>query len=100
MIYSFRPSASGFALALTITVSACTPSDGTLPNPVPPSADACGANGLQYLLGQKAAVLAALSLPEGTRIIAPGTAVTMDYRPDRLNIELDDKDRIIRVHCT
>ncbi|WP_435256640.1 I78 family peptidase inhibitor [Thioclava sp. FR2] len=97
---SSRSSAGGFALAFLIALAACTPSEVPLPSPVPPGADACGASELQYLLGQKAAVLAALSLPVGTRIIPPGTAVTMDYRPDRLNIELDDNDRITRVHCT
>lgn len=100
MIMSSRSSAGGFSLAFLIALAACTTSEVPLPSPVPPGADACGANELQYLLGQKAAVLAALSLPEGTRIIPPGTAVTMDYRPDRLNIELDDNDRITRVHCT
>lgn len=33
------------------------------------------------------------------RAIRPGQAVTMDYRPDRLNVELDANDRINRVYC-
>lgn len=33
------------------------------------------------------------------RVIAPGTVVTMDYRPDRLNIETDDQGRITRLKC-
>lgn len=40
--------------------------------------------------------------PEGLgsmRLIRPGTAVTKDYRPNRLNIDLDDQDRVTRVYC-
>ena len=35
----------------------------------------------------------------GVRVIRPGMAVTMDYRAGRLNIEIDDDDRIVRIHC-
>ena len=33
------------------------------------------------------------------RVIRPGDAVTKDYREDRLNIDLDAKDRITRIWC-
>jgi hypothetical protein len=33
------------------------------------------------------------------RWLEPGAIVTQDYREDRLNIHLDDKDRIIRFNC-
>ena len=33
------------------------------------------------------------------RVIAPGDAVTMDYRPDRLNIETDAEGRVDRLKC-
>lgn len=36
---------------------------------------------------------------KGVRIIRPGMAVTMDYRAGRLNLHLDDADRITRVTC-
>ncbi|MEJ8629834.1 I78 family peptidase inhibitor [Sphingomonas sp. I4] len=29
----------------------------------------------------------------------PGTVVTMDYRPDRLNIETDGQGRVTRLRC-
>lgn len=35
----------------------------------------------------------------GVRVIRPGMAVTMDHRAGRLNIELDDAGRILRVRC-
>ena len=33
------------------------------------------------------------------RWIRPGDAVTMDYRPDRLNIHLDGRNRVERFAC-
>lgn len=33
------------------------------------------------------------------RLIPPGTAITQDYVPDRLNVELDADDRITRLWC-
>ena len=33
------------------------------------------------------------------RIIRPGMAVTMDYAPQRLNIEVNAAEIITRVHC-
>lgn len=33
------------------------------------------------------------------RVIRPGMAVTMDYQIARLNIELDEKDVVTRLHC-
>lgn len=67
-------------------------------DPVQP--ESCGAEGLQGLVGQTEAVLAAMTFRAGTvRVIRPGMAVTMDYRGDRLNIELDSAGRIQRVYC-
>jgi hypothetical protein len=33
------------------------------------------------------------------RWLEPGAIVTQDYREDRLNIHLDEKDRIVRFNC-
>lgn len=61
--------------------------------------DACGAAGMQDLVGQDKALLAAKSFPIGTRVIEPGTAVTEDYRPTRLNIDIDASGTITGVWC-
>ena len=37
--------------------------------------------------------------PPVVRYIRPGDAVTMDFRPDRTNIELDDAGIVTRVYC-
>lgn len=71
-------------------------------DPIPvagePGADTCGAAEVQPLIGQP---ISRYEAPEGksVRIIRPGDAVSMDYRPDRLNISLDETDRIVAVDC-
>ncbi|MBU0565229.1 MAG: I78 family peptidase inhibitor [Pseudomonas sp.] len=33
------------------------------------------------------------------RVLAPGDAATMDYNPQRLNIDIDESEVIIRLSC-
>ena len=40
-----------------------------------------------------------LSGAASVRWIPPNTMVTMDYRPDRLNLRLDRKGRIVSASC-
>ena len=63
-----------------------------------PGAGTCPADAYQGLVG---APLAAVTLPADldSRIVGPGIAVTMDYRSDRMNIEIDGAGRITRVYC-
>lgn len=61
--------------------------------------NACGAKDLQGLTGQSVRVLETMRFGTELRLIRPGTAVTMDFRPDRLNIETDADERITRVYC-
>lgn len=92
------------ALALVAVLAGCVaevpPSrPPVLPPVLPPGPDACGASGMQGLIGQDRAVLAAMTLPLGSRVIAPGMAITEDYSPQRLNLDLDARGRITRVWC-
>lgn len=64
----------------------------------------CNADSVQSLLGQKAtAEIGADALAKSgsrtLRWIPPNSAVTMDFRQDRLNIDYDDKMVITRIHC-
>lgn len=64
----------------------------------------CAADKASALVGQPgtsdlAAEAMKLSGARTVRWTAPGMAVTMDYRPDRLNIELDDKQMVARFTC-
>lgn len=77
------------------------PSEGTEPKP---AADECGAGKLGSYLNQPAAVdtMAKIRLTIGhdrIRTINPGDAVTMDFRPDRLNVEIGEDGRIKRLRC-
>ncbi len=59
----------------------------------------CGAPGLQRLIGQPARVLATMKFAGPVRFIRPGDAVTEDYGPDRLNIEINLREVISSVWC-
>lgn len=60
--------------------------------------DACGASGYQGLIGKS---LASVTLPafSDARYIGPDSAVTKDYRLDRINFYLDDQGVITRIAC-
>ncbi|MFN3723543.1 MAG: I78 family peptidase inhibitor [Paracoccaceae bacterium] len=87
-----HPVLAGCVVAL---LAACQPV-----TPEGPDLATCGAGALQGLVGQPASVLQTMKFGQETRIIRPDTAVTMDYRADRLNIEIDRAERISRVHCS
>jgi hypothetical protein len=64
----------------------------------------CDADRARSLIGRPAssgrgAEAQRLTGGRGIRWIQPGQAVTMDYRPDRINIELDAKNRVVRIAC-
>ena len=90
------------ASAATIAaLSSCQMSDITQPEEAaatPPSADACGATELAFVVG-----MAATDVDFGTRsavrIIAPDTAVTMDHSPERLNVNTDKSGKITSLNC-
>lgn len=83
------------ALAAPLALAACLADEpATMPDD-----DACGASALQHLVGQPQSVLDGMSFPEGTRILPPGAPMTMDFRPDRLNIFIGEDGRIERLQC-
>jgi hypothetical protein len=88
-------------LALPLLAMACTQSDPTPPRSMPPEdiVDACVAAELQDLVGQPAAVATAITFAVPVRIIEPGMAVTMDFNPQRLNIEIGEGGLIARIFC-
>lgn len=67
-------------------------------------AGACSPGSAQRFVGQPASAAnveaARAAAAAGTvRVISPGQAVTMDYRPDRLNIDVDAQRVIIKLRC-
>jgi hypothetical protein len=93
---------SALLLATPLLAACSTVSD--IPPPEPP-AQACHATGLETFIGQPANVDVAADIrrQSGARTFrwtGPGMAVTMDYRTDRVNAELDSTlSRIVGVSC-
>lgn len=93
------------ALAGATALTACAPAGAPETAPAPPMVEAdCGAASLGSYIGTPGsdAALAAIRSWRGdkpVRVLTPGAMMTMDYRADRLNIELDDKGVIAAVRC-
>jgi len=59
----------------------------------------CAAEQFQVLVGQRVSEVHTDSLPSPRRIYTHGDPVTMDYRPDRLNVVTDERGVVISVRC-
>jgi len=104
-----------FALGCALPLAACSPPAKTAATPpdsptstAPPavagSASQCDPEKLTGLTGQTAteAVIQKSVKDSGARnarVLKPGMAMTMDFREDRLSIEVDEQNRIVRANC-
>jgi hypothetical protein len=77
-----------------------------VPPPATPGDPAmhCDAKGTEWAIGQLAdeALVTRVRTEthsKGVRVIKPGMAVTMDYREDRVNIDVDANNRVTKVRC-
>ena len=108
-----RKSAAMTALAASLlALSACTATGSdtvaeTTPRPpAPPALEPnCGADQLGAYIGHPASdeVIAAITGWRGgkpMRVLRPGQAVTMDFRPDRLNVQVGEDGKIKGFTCT
>lgn len=89
---------------IALAAGACTYDERPQAETPPVVAGKCVADGLAGLTGKtqsEATTKQALRLSGAKTIrwIAPGMAVTMDYREDRLNLETDEHGKIVRAHC-
>ena len=96
-----------FALIAPLIVTACS----TMPSPdaEPPVRGetpgyTCSDAGLDRFVGQEATAtvggeILRLSGARTLRWIPQGSAVTMDFRADRVNVRLDGQNRIESVNC-
>ena len=72
----------------------------TIPLPAPSPPDACGARDLAWLVGQPRSRIPVPTDPTKRRVACTTCPVTMDYRPDRLNIFFDAETGIVKeVKC-
>jgi hypothetical protein len=86
-------------------VDAAPPPPTVAPNGPSEALDAaCDLGAIQYAIGEpfdevNVSQLKSDSSARQVRVLRPGDAATMDHRPDRLNIHLDDQDVIEALRC-
>lgn len=88
------PNLLPIALLGAVALSAC---QQTTPTPTP-APDTCNRAQYEAFIGSPASEVD-FSGHEAVRIIAPGDAVTMDFRAERLNVKTDADGRIIELTC-
>ena len=91
-------------LVLPLLAAACAPMEGDGEIRTRPPAGECEASEAQAMLGQRASADVGAALLERTgatilRWVPPRTAVTMDFRPERLTVSYDDDYVIDRISC-
>ena len=92
------------ALALPLAACVAPPPPDQPDLPIRAPEGECDAASAQDLIGQKAdeemgAILLERTGARQLRWAAPGMAVTMDYRPDRLTVSYDEDMIIERITC-
>lgn len=80
-------------------LAACTPLTERAPPLPPPEQDQCAAGQYAELVGQDATALERVLILGQVRVIRHGTAVTMDYRPERINFVIDPANTIESIRC-
>lgn len=91
--------------AATLALAACATAPAAPPEPAAPESAECDREAGQRFVGQKADTATGEQLLAATgarqlRWVPPRTAVTMDFRPDRLTVSYDDDMVITQVSCT
>ncbi|MBX3595151.1 I78 family peptidase inhibitor [Sphingomonas sp.] len=86
------------ALSLPLILAACAPMPGREAGVL------CNADRVQPMVGrpytdEMGARAKERSGARSLRVIRPGQAVTMDFRSDRLNLDLDNVDTIKAARC-
>lgn len=91
------------ALAALVLPGCMTNSASTGAAPPPPVAEACDATAAQAYVGKPADAVAEQARTavgaNTVRILGPNQAATMDFRPDRLNLETDATGIILKARC-
>lgn len=64
-----------------------------------PPPDTCQMAAHRNLIGRDGASIDQSTLPAGSRVICHNCPVTLDYRGDRLNVELGPDGKVARLRC-
>ena len=89
-------------IVAALAAGGCTPV--AMRGEAPAATAACKTEGLSQWVGKRASDVRADEMVKASgartmRWIAPNSAVTMDFRPDRLNVYVDDKGVIEKFGC-
>lgn len=96
------------ASLLTLSLSACAapvpPPGVRTGGPLPPQRDPCTADAAGAYVGQVASddvveKARRAAQADVARVLHPGDVVTMEYRTGRLNLEVDERNVIVRLRC-
>lgn len=101
---SLRTALPATGLALLLAACSSIQPDPGAPGRAGAAAGACHAEAVAWAVGQPAdeAVMARVWRESGAgliRPIGPGQVVTRDFRPDRVNVEIDANNTITRITC-
>lgn len=101
----FQLSVATFAVAGTLAVAGCS----TVPpvragGPYPPVEAQCDAERARWAIGREATAdvveeVRVATQSRDVRVIRPGQVVTMDFRPDRVNIRVNERNAITSITC-
>lgn len=65
----------------------------------PPITGDCGMEDVQHYVGEPRVDVPRNAMPDNYRVVGPDTPVTMDYRPDRLTIRVNENDIVESMAC-
>ena len=65
----------------------------------PPDDRTCAAARHQALVGRPIEEIDIAALPRPLRVYPVGSRITMDYRPDRMNVVVGPDERVVKVRC-
>ena len=90
--------------SLVVLLAACAPLQPDSGGPAIAGAGTCNAEGLAWAVGEEATqqTMARIWRESGAgliRPIAPGQAVTRDFRPDRVNVHIDGDNVVTATDC-
>lgn len=89
-----------FICLALLSVAGCATQPIAPPPQLPaPEADSCEAAPYAHLIGAPATALERELIMRQIRILRPGQPMTLDYRVERLNIEIGTDERINRLFC-
>lgn len=90
---------TAIAAAAIATLAGCIIIDADQPSIDARVERSCQAERYQSLVGKEASSIKRESLPSAFRMVCAGCPMTMDFRQDRLTIQLDQANRVESARC-